>query len=64
MIWFVLGPKGLREGPGGLWEAHGGPWRDLPGASGVSVAGPNKFKNPTFCRARFSGADDMAVERV
>ncbi len=45
LLWFVLGPEGLREAPG---KAHGGLCWASPGAPGAPGARVQKPKNP-YC---------------
>ncbi len=53
LVWFVVDPRGLREGSGGPRKAHGGPWRDFPGALGDPGARAKKAKNQYFLRGPF-----------
>ena len=55
LLWFVLGPGGLREAPGGPRKAHGWLW-ELPTGPGLPPGpGQHKFKTYTFCKGRLSG---------
>ncbi len=52
LLWFVLGPRGLREAPRDPGNAHGGLWGASRGPSGP---GAKNLKTYTFCRALLSG---------
>ncbi len=52
LLWFVVGPRGLRERPGGPGKTHGEPWRT---SRGPPEPPRRKSKKPNFCRARASG---------
>ncbi len=55
LLWFVLGPGGLREAPGGPGKAHGWLWGASRGPPDTPGPGSKNLKTHTFCRARLSG---------
>ncbi len=55
LLWFVLGPGGLREAPEGPGNAHGGLWGASPGPPEPPGPGSKNITTHTCCGALLSG---------
>jgi hypothetical protein len=62
LLWFVLGPGGLRLAPRGPGKAHGWLWGAPRGPPELPGPGSQNLKNLYFCRALLRGRV-KAIER-
>ncbi len=63
LLWFVLGPGGLREAPGRPTDSPRIAQGPLPGAPGPPGPGSKNLKTNTLCRALVSGRANARTYR-